>query len=122
MRIKRNELLLFATPLLAIAIALLLGGLNRYIIQQEEKAQLQPSFDQNGALMITRQRQPDGSIKEFDRSNRLLNIRPANTIKRRGLLQFRYLFYVVAAAVTLSLLCLLIVSISTLLHRSQNQA
>lgn len=126
MKITRKELWLLAAPLLVVAFALMLGSINNYAIQQEEQRQLKPSLHSDGSVMVSRQRQPDGSIREFlhapDGSRKLLNIRPASEVyKPRGLFQKRYLVYGMAIVVAWSLICLPFVVVSALLRRKQNR-
>ena len=125
MKLTRNELLLFTTPLLVIAFVFLLGAINNYIIKQEEQAQLRPSLDPNGSIIVVRRLQPDGSIKEFaparDAPERLLTVRPAHTINRRGLFQMRYLVLGAASFVALLLLPLPVLVVSAWLRRKGNQ-
>ena len=126
MKITRKELWLFATPLLVIVFALLLGGVNNYVIRQEEQRQLKPSLHSNGSIMVSRQRQPDGSIKEFlhepNGSKKLLDIRPANEVyKPKGLFSTRYLAQGIILALGLSLICLPVLLILALLRRKRNR-
>lgn len=125
MKIKRKELWLFAAPLLVIAFAFLLSGVNNRIIRQEQAAQLEPSLNQNGGVMVIRQRQPDGSIKEFldnpDGTKTLLNVRPANKVyKPKGLFQARYIIFGMIIVVVFSFISLLFVIISSLWRRKRN--
>jgi hypothetical protein len=125
-KITRKELWLFATPLLVIIFALLLHGVNNYVIRQDEQRQLKPSLRADGSVMVSRQRQPDGSIKEFlhepNGSQRLLSILPAHEVyKSKGLFRTRYVAQGITVALGLSSICLTVLIISVLLHRKRNR-
>ena len=114
MKTRRKELWLLALPLLVVAFVFFLGGVNRFLIRQQENAQVKPILNPNGSVMISRQRMADGSIREFlhapNGSTKVLDIWPVDMIRKpRGLLETRYLvggvvlLYGVVVAVALSL-------------------
>ena len=114
MKTRRKEFWLLALPLLVVAFAFFLGGVNRFLIRQEEHAQIRPTLNPNGSVMVSRQRMADGSIREFlhapNGSTKVLAVQPADMIRKpQGLLETRYLIgevvllYGLVVAVALSL-------------------
>lgn len=114
MKTTRKGFWLLASPLLVIALAFFLSSVNNFLIRQEENAQIKPTLNPNGSVMVSRQRLVDGSIQEFlyapNGSKRVLAIQPADMVnKPRGLFETRYLacgvvlLYGLVVAVALSL-------------------